>query len=119
MARFNVRYIHKISQTCTCKHTQYGHAADLGDGTLKWGQGKCRSSATCTCEAYVPESEDMDIDVAGDALGDEKEFVRRLAQARVLAANTKLLELRREADGKIVVFPAKSIWHSIILTPIA
>lgn len=117
MAKFNVRYVHKISQTCVCKHTQYGHAEDL-DGTLKWGQGKCRSSATCECTSYVPESYEMEIALTPDALGDEREFLRCLAAGHVLSAASKLRELRREADGKIVVFPDKSIWHSIILTPI-
>lgn len=113
MARFNVRYVHKVTQICMCQHTQYGHAADLGDGTLKWGEGKCRSSPSCTCEAYVPRSEMKDVD-----LTDLKPTDLEAIVARVLGVAWPVGLVRQEPDGRIVAFFEKSTYHSIILTPV-
>ncbi len=118
MARFNARYVHKVSQVCTCGHTQYGHALDEEDGKLTWGKGRCRSSATCACPMYQHPTVAVDVDLDGDALGDEGVAVERLVEAGLLCRGEKLRELRREADGKVVVFPDRSVWHSIILTPV-
>lgn len=40
-----------------------------------------------------------------------------LRKQGVLTPGQRIRDYREERDGKIVVFPSKSIWHSIILTP--
>jgi len=148
MAKFDVRYVHKISQTCKCGCTQYSHrrprrqeegpsyVGTYADGRPMvlysdvWGEGPCMNArcqpvpvgdydGTTPCLEFRHQSEEMDIDIAGDGPGDVAEMLRRLIAAKVVTGDTQLRELRREADGRLIIFPDKTIWHSIIMTPIA
>lgn len=42
-----------------------------------------------------------------------------LRRQKVLSAGERLNQSRVESSGKVVAFPAKSIWHSIIMTPMS
>jgi hypothetical protein len=41
-----------------------------------------------------------------------------LRDSKILLSGERLNSCRLEDDGRIVAFPQKSIWHSIILTPV-
>ena len=43
---------------------------------------------------------------------------RLLRKHGLLARGERVTSFRVEADGRIVAFPAASVWHSIILTPV-
>jgi hypothetical protein len=136
MAKFDVRYVHKVSQSCRCGHPQYAHRrprveadgpAYLGDvkrDSPVWGAGAC-SAARCAptpvgdcdgstpCLEYVPKSEVLEINVADLAPTDIEAIV-----ARVLKISWPVNLVRREPDGRIVAFFEKSTYHSIIITPV-
>lgn len=121
--RYAVRYIHKISQTCSCGHPQYGHAADQPDDKLhpqKWGEGKCRSSATCACLNFEHPHTNFELTLPEGNLAARKELLalaKELRRAGVLGRGARLQSARQEKT-KTICWPKDSIWHSIIMIPL-
>jgi hypothetical protein len=141
MAKFDVRYVHKVSQTCVCGCSQYSHRrpptpedgpAYLGDvkrDSPVWGQGACTSArcaaepvgdydGTKPCLEFKHESQVMEIDDAYAGVASIAEMLRKLIAAKVVTGDTKLRELRLEADGRLIIIPDNSLWSSIVITPI-
>lgn len=138
MAKYLVRYVHNVTQICRCGCTQYSHRrprteadppAYLGDvkrDSPVWGQGAC-SSARCAavpvgdydgttpCLEFQHQTQEMEVDLFADNHLTEREA---LIAAKVISYDTKVIEVRRDPGGKVVVFPKNSVWHSIIMTPI-
>ena len=117
MPKFDVRYVHKVSQTCRCGRTRYDHSTPRPDGTVAYGEGACALSG---CVAFVTASEIHDLDLDLDSAFGARTLGRVLRAARLVGRDDYLRwRITRSADGKIVCFPRTGIWHAIILTPIA
>jgi hypothetical protein len=56
------------------------------------------------------------IEVGGGAFSDRKTLAATLRKAKVLGAGERLRTFRVEGD-RVVAFPDRGIWHSIVLTP--
>jgi hypothetical protein len=56
------------------------------------------------------------IEVSGAAFSDRKVLAASLRKAKVLGAGERLRTFRVEGD-RIIAFPDRGIWHSIVLTP--
>lgn len=139
MARYDVRYVHKVSQTCMCGCPQYGHRrpgrppdgpAFLGDvmrDSPVWGEGACLSARCAStpvgdydgstpCTSFTPKSEVMEFEFPADP-SDLQVLAAALKKARIMSEPIE--SARYIAEGRFVVFPKNSSWHSIILTPVA
>ena len=58
------------------------------------------------------------VDDLDEVPDDNRECGRLLRKNGLLARGERVTGFRIEADGRLVAFPAASIWHSIILTPV-
>lgn len=112
---YRLRYVHKVSQRCKCGRPQYDHSREpredeksrypypnqrvYGDGPFVRFHDRVQ-----TCDGYEPESELVDLDVT-----QIENEAKRMSGSKC--------DVRHEADGKIVCFPRKGIWHSLIFTP--
>jgi len=120
---YRVRYVHKVSQVCTCGHTQYQHGRPVPaetaryPGELKYGEGPCMPSCAKRCQDFEPGNVES-FDLPQGLPGSLSVVAKVLRDAHVLGAGTRLRELRREADGSIVCFPMASSWHALICTPV-
>jgi hypothetical protein len=65
-----------------------------------------------------PSAKDVSepIEVSGGAFSDSKTLAAALRKAKVLGAGERLRAFRVEGD-RVVAFPDRGIWHSIVLTP--
>jgi len=64
-----------------------------------------------------PSDKDVGPDIAltSPDIKNKNRLAKALREYKILQRGERLREFRVE-DGKIVAFPAKSIWHAIILT---
>lgn len=114
--KFTLRYVHKVSQRCKCGRTQYDHSREPRDdekarypypGQRVYGDGPYVRfhDGVQTCAGYEPETESIYCDAA-----DVEILAKKLAGGKC--------DVRRESDGRIVCFPRRGIWHSLIFTPV-
>jgi hypothetical protein len=84
MAKYSVRYVHKISTNCRCGRPRFEHRdLHLRDGS-KWGHGPAMIG---DCMAYEPgDTQDADLPSSVVELGDLKAVARMLREARLLSA---------------------------------
>jgi hypothetical protein len=59
-----------------------------------------------------------DVSLSPKHLEDETRLGAVLRAERVLGKGERVREYRVEPSGRVVVFPNKGIWHSIVLTPV-
>ena len=112
---YKLRFVHKITNLCKCGRAQFEHSREpRADEKSRYpyknqrvyGEGSFVRfhDGAQTCDGYEPEFEMIDLDVA-----QIDSIAKRLAGWKC--------DVRREADGKIVCFPRKGIWHALIFTP--
>jgi hypothetical protein len=118
MAKYRVTFNHKISSTCKCGHGRSDHA---GEGA-NFGTGACNGTGSfCAHDCSAFENGDVqnaELPSATVESGDHSQVTRALRQARLLQPRQRILELRRK-DGRLTVWPAHSIWQSLVIEPIA
>lgn len=112
--KYTLRFVHPISNPCTCNHEHPDHEG------IDYS-GRCKRFG-CGCAAY--QSHDvsewmLDAEVMGAAALDSKAIARELRERRILPSGGRISSLRRE-DGALVLFPRvpsmTTFWHSIIVT---
>jgi hypothetical protein len=64
-----------------------------------------------------PSAKDVGPTVLLTDTSSKAKVAKALRAARILHAGGSIREMRHEG-GKLVVFPSKSVWHSIILTKV-
>lgn len=115
--KYSVRYVHKVTQTCSCKHVEGSHYSYVADAKapngLQWTRGKC-TVRDCRCEGYEPDVEHHDL--PDGVPGDRNAVTKILCEHRLLSGGQKLQEVRRNNAGQVVCFLKNSTFHSIILT---
>jgi hypothetical protein len=120
--QYRVTYIHKVSQTCACKHTQYSHRRMLDvdkarhPGDAKWGEGPCAAGppGSCPCKEFLLEFELHDLP---DVIPAKHTQVATLLREHKLLPRGSQLDSARREGTKIVCFPKDSTWHAITLEP--
>lgn len=115
--KYSVRYVHKISQTCSCKHVEGSHYSYVADAKapngLRWTRGKC-TVRDCNCASYEPDIEHHEL--PDGVPGDRAAVTKILRECGLLNGGQKLSEVHRNNAGQVVCILANSTWHSIILT---
>lgn len=126
MAKYIVRYIHKIATaaSCRCHHSKEMHRdLHIIDGSLQ-GHGPC-AAYNCECLDYVPGDSDTvvaDLPSSAVELGDILAVARVLRAARLLPSGARLVSLKREhidttEHNRLVCIPQTGVHQSLIVEP--